>query len=122
MIEYTAEWPPAIDLWSFSRCFVRNDDQGRGYARLDNMDMEVLIGDINAPVGTIIQDVAIVDFACDTYWEYGPLTDMIVDSIVDLSENGLQARRLYVTPLCSPGVAAALSFWQTDLGTPFGPF
>lgn len=126
VIEYTAEWPPTMDLYPFSawnsRCYVRNDDEGRGYLLADGMDAEVLVGDIDAPVGTIIQDIAADDGSCGTSWEYGPLTDMIVDSIVDLSENGLQARRLYVTPLCSPGVAAALSFWQTDLGTPFGPF
>lgn len=113
-----------MDLWpfSFSRCYVRNDQDGRGYLRFDGMDVEVLVGDVDVQVGEIVQDVAIDVMACGTYWEYGALTDMIVDSIVDLEEDGVQARRVYVQPLCSPGAAADISFWQTGMGTPFGPF
>ncbi len=121
VIEYTTEWTPTMELWPFSRCYVRNDEDGRGFARVDGMEAEVLIGDIDVQVGEIVQDVAIGDWNCVTSWEYGTLTDMIVDSIVDLQENGVQARRVYVQPLCSPGASAGISFWQSGMGTPFGP-
>ncbi|HQX00463.1 MAG: T9SS type A sorting domain-containing protein [Flavobacteriales bacterium] len=121
VIEYTTEWTPTMELWPFSRCYVRNDQDGRGFARVDGMEAEVLIGDVDAQVGEIVQDVAIGDWNCVTSWEYGMLTDMIVDSIVELQENGVQARRVYVQPLCSSGAMAGISFWQTDMGTPFGP-
>jgi len=122
VIEYTTEWTPTMELWPFSRCYVRNDEDGRGFARVDGMEAEVLIGDIDVQVGQIVQDVAIGDSNCENSWEYGTLTDMIVDSIVDLQENGVQARRVYVLPLCFPSVPPDISFWQTGMGTPFGPF
>jgi hypothetical protein len=122
VIEYTSIGTPVMDLWPFSRCYVRNDDEGRGYARVDGMDVEMLIGDIDAPVGAIVQDIATGDTNCDSSWEYGSVTDMIVDSIVDLEENGIQARRVYVQPLCYPNFSPSTSFWQADMGTPFGPF
>jgi hypothetical protein len=121
VIEYTAAGTPTIDLWSFPRCYVRNDEDGRGYVRVDAMEAEVLVGDVDVQVGETVPDVAIGDWNCVNSWEHGTVTDMIVDSIVVLQENGLQARRVYVQPLCSPGAAADISFWQTGMGTPFGP-
>ncbi|HQW07472.1 MAG TPA: hypothetical protein PLN12_16435, partial [Flavobacteriales bacterium] len=44
VIEYTTEWTPTMELWPFSRCYVRNDQDGRGFARVDGMEAEVLIG------------------------------------------------------------------------------
>lgn len=92
--------------------YIRSDSSGRGYAYLPDSMAEYLTGDASALAGDTVPDVL---------WrithEPGShvLVDLVVDSVVTLSNLGVSVTRHY----CPYGVQPTTSFWQAGMGGEF---
>ncbi len=105
---------------------VRSDDNGRGYVYSPGFGDELLSGDVAAQTGDTVHDVLVA------LWEPPSFTflsrDLVVDSVVALSNAGVNVTRHYLnpTPLQSFNpfnpINASQVFWQAGMGTAFGPF
>jgi len=103
--------------YAYTRTYwVRSDPNGRGYAYLPDSAAEYLTGDLAAQEGDTVHDV----LWSNTYQsgiDYF-LADMVVDSVVSLSNAGVTVTRHWVT--LGVGWPSQL-FWQAGMGLRTGP-
>ena len=106
--------------------YVRSDVNGKGFVYRPGVGDELLAGDVAAQAGDTVYDVLVA------VWDAPVFTflyrDLVVDSVVVLSNAGLSVTRHYLdpTPLhpfnpFNP-ISASQVFWQAGMGTAFGPF
>jgi hypothetical protein len=108
--------------WQFTNHYVRSAIDGKGYVFLVDPWEEYLTGDLSAEVGDTVRNVLVRDRYCE-YSEF-LLVDLIVDSVVTRSNNGVTVQRHYVRYPCSAwgDLAGERFFWQAGAGTAYGPF
>lgn len=94
--------------------FVRSDPSGKGYAYLPDSAAEFLTGDLAAQTGDTVYDVLWSNTYASGIHYF--LVDMIIDTVVELSNAGVHVTRHYFEPLPSGNI-----FWQAGMGTSFGP-
>jgi hypothetical protein len=106
--------------------YVRSDPSGKGYLYLPSIGVEVLTGDVATQVGDTVQDVLVA------VWNAPGFTflfrDLVVDSVVLLSNEGVSVTRHYLDPTpidqfnpFNP-ISPSQVFWQAGMGTAYGPF
>jgi hypothetical protein len=102
----------------FARTYlVRSDPNGRGYAYLPDSAAEFLTGDLTAQVGDTIHDVLWSNTTSSPNVDYF-MVDMVVSSVVTLTNAGVTVIRHYVGPDLSSGNNY---FWQRGMGLRSGP-
>jgi hypothetical protein len=106
--------------------YVRSDVDGKGYLYRPSIGDELLTGDINAQAGDTVQDVLVAVWE-EPFFTF-QLFDLVVDSVVVLSNEGVTVTRHYFDPTTllpfnpfNP-IDARKVFWQAGMGTAFGPF
>jgi hypothetical protein len=107
--EYTDETGDWVHVGTY---YVRSDSSGRGYAYLPDSMAEYLTGDASALAGDTVHDVLLRTSHEPSSHE---LVDLVVDSVVTLTNLGVTVTRHYC-PFGAPN-----SFWQAGMGGNFGP-
>ncbi|HPF89716.1 MAG TPA: T9SS type A sorting domain-containing protein [Flavobacteriales bacterium] len=90
--------------------YVRNGEDGKGYMFLLDSMAEYVTGDVNAVAGDTVHDVIIR--TPNSYF----LRDLVVDSVVALSNGGVDVVRHYAELTFGP-----TDFWQAGAGAATGP-
>lgn len=98
--------------------YVRSDVSGKGYTYLPDSMAEFVTGDVTAQAGDTVHDV-LTGLSNGSY--YG-LVDLLVDSVVVLSNAGITVTRHYVDPDIFNPLSADVVFWQAGMGVNWGPF
>ena len=93
--------------------YVRSAPDGKGYVYIPDSAAEFLTGDLNAQAGDTVRDV-LVSLTTETDIHY-MLTDVIIDSVIDVLVGGIPKTR------CYGGGSNVPHFWQTGMGTISGP-
>jgi hypothetical protein len=104
--------------WTYKRShYVRSDSNGMGYVYLPDSTDEYVTGDLLADAGDTVHDVlsSITNSTDINYY----LSDVLVDSVVSLSNAGVAVVRRYVRGEFLGGPAT--TFWQARMGTSYGP-
>ena len=96
---------------------LRSDVSGRGYIYLPDSMAEFVTGDVTAQAGDTVYDVLMGSPAGGYY----DVEDLVVDSVVVLSNNGTTVTRHYVNPALFNPLPAEGVFWQAGMGTVWGP-
>lgn len=108
------------------RHYVRSAEDGKGYVFLLDSMAEYLTGDTAAQAGDTLQNVLVWNDMSDCYPFDFVLFDVIVDSVVTISNAGVTVRRHFAhTPcyLVTPGQFQPYRFfWQAGMGTSAGPY
>ncbi len=97
--------------------YVRSDASGKGYIYLPDSMAEFLTGDATAQAGDTVHDV-LTGLPNGSF--YG-LVDLLVDSVVVLSNAGVTVTRHYVDPDIFNPLSADVVFWQEGMGVNWGP-
>jgi len=99
--------------------YVRSDTNGRGYVYLLDSMAEFLTGDVSTQAGDTVHNVLFALSGANdvTYL----ILDMVVDSVVILSNAGVTVTRHYLNPSFFNPLSADVVFWQMGMGTSFGP-
>lgn len=95
-------------------CFVRSDPSGKGCAYLPDSAAEFLTGDVGAQTGATVHDMGWSNTYASGIDYF--LVDMIVDTVAELHNVGVQVTRHCGEPLSSGNI-----IWQSGMGTSFGP-
>lgn len=97
--------------------YVRSDASGKGYAYVPELGAEHLTGDVTAQVGDTVHDVLLKNtIMSGVGYEIG---DILVDSVVTLTNAGVTVTRHYLNHQTSLGLYT--SFWQRGMGVCSGP-
>lgn len=115
-VEEYNDAPDGFGYWSFVRMYyVRSEMDGKGYVHLPDSATEFLTGDLAAQAGDTVRDV-LLSISNSTSVVYS-MTDVIVDSVVTLSNAGITVVRHYIRTWGNPDGF----FWQAGMGTSSGP-
>ena len=114
-------WPD--DFAWMNEYYVRNGEDGKGYAYLLDSLAEYKTMDLNATVGDTVHDVLMLNEFFPECGESGTvLTTMVVDAVDTITNAGVTVVRHYVRPPCYDlgSFDASRFFWQAGAGTSHG--
>lgn len=125
----TNEYSGESGAWEYVRSYyVRSGADGKGYAFLLDSMAEYMTGDTTAVSGDTLHNIlGWYDGyfgPCGVHWHEFALFDVIVDSVITYSNNGVTVHRQFVTIPCALGMEMPqpyFVFWQAGMGTSFGP-
>jgi hypothetical protein len=110
------------------RYYVRSAADGKGYTYLPDSMAEYMTGDTAALAGDTLHNVLgwydIYDGPCGQHGLEYALFDVIVDSTVTYTNNGVTVHRQFVNLPCAFDMNMPqpyFVFWQAGMGTSFGP-
>ena len=109
----------------YRRHYVRSAPDGKGYVFLMDSLAEYLTGDTAALAGDTVHNVLVWNEDLENCPVFGfNFMDVIVDSVVVLSSQGVSITRQYCHSSCHDpsGVFDPFFFWQAGLGTSAGPY
>ncbi len=116
--EYRKEPFPWILM---DRHYVRSAPDGKGYAFLLDSMAEYLAGDMYAQLGDTVHNVLVKNEGVCSFPPY-QLVDVVIDSVLTITNNGVTVVRHYVhTPCYTDSNFHPWSFfWQAGIGTSHG--
>jgi len=110
----------------YQRHYVRSDTNGQGFVFLLDSMAEYLTGDVAAIPGDTVRNVLVQNTISDCPLRIFDTTDVVVDSVVSLSNQGVTVIRHFVHTPCylnSNGQFFPNRFyWQSGIGTSGGPY
>jgi hypothetical protein len=110
----------------YQRHYVRSDTSGKGYVFLVDSLAEYLTGDVAAIPGDTVRNVLVQNTIPDCPLWIVDMTDVVVDSVVQLTHLGVTVTRHYVHTPCYLNGNGSFNvnrfFWQAGMGTTGGPY